>query len=567
MTRLRSGKPDSVSVATRTSSHGQINNFRRREDGSLIVFGLFIFVIMLMIGGMAVDLMRYEAQRTRLQSTLDRAVLAAASLDQPLSPEAVVADYFDKAGLSAYLQDVYVEDYNTSRKVTASANMRVNSTFLNLLGITHLSAPAGGAAQESASQTEISLVVDVSGSMGRTSASGQSKIYELRRAATRFVNIMQCDPENPDATTGCKVQPGKVSISLVPYSEQVVAGNNLLSRFYVTNEQNDSTCVTFREDEFLTTAMIPDASGIPAWVVPHQRTGHFDPWSSSRRNVGSWTCRVDQSWREIQPLVGEAAVLRTRINNLGATGNTSIDVGMKWGAALLDPSIQPVISSLVHVNQIEPAFDGRPYAWDERGVNKVIVLMTDGVNTNQHYLYDGYREGPSEVWRYGSKFSVFNEDTGLYYWDFEKSWQRWQDHPYGDGKYWYCRRSNGTDCRWINEDGDSTNDGPGTASQLDFPDLWKRKPTAWYEQFNWLNNPGSSYGNSVKNARLDDICKAAKAQDITVFAVGFEVTSESGQIMSKCASYPSYYFNADGTNLSHAFAAIAREISKLRLVN
>ena len=56
--------------------------FRREEDGSLIVFSLFIFVAMLMFGGIAVDLMIYENERTHIQNSTDRAVLAAANLNQ-----------------------------------------------------------------------------------------------------------------------------------------------------------------------------------------------------------------------------------------------------------------------------------------------------------------------------------------------------------------------------------------------------------------------------------------------------------------------------------------------------
>ena len=83
----------------------------------------------------------------------------------------------------------------------------------------------------------------------------------------------------------------------------------------------------------------------------------------------------------------------------------------------------------------------------------------------------------------------------------------------------------------------------------------------------WLDRPGSSHGSGTKNARLDDICDAAKDTGITVFSVGFEVTSSSATVMRNCASSPAHYFDVEGLDLTDAFAAIAREISKLRLVN
>ena len=82
---------------------GQRAGFLRSEDGSLIVFGLFVFLLMAVVAGMAVDFMRFETQRTRLQSTLDRAILAASSLDQTADPEYIVMDYFNKAGLGSFI--------------------------------------------------------------------------------------------------------------------------------------------------------------------------------------------------------------------------------------------------------------------------------------------------------------------------------------------------------------------------------------------------------------------------------------------------------------------------------
>jgi hypothetical protein len=231
----------------------------RSEDGSMVIFGLFLLLMMLTVGGLGFDFMRYEAQRTRLQATLDRAVLAAAAMDQPLDAKEVVLDYFAKAGLSGYIDanDIDVVNTLTSRRVTASASMTVDATLLRFVGIHSLSAPAAGSAEESASQTEISLVLDVSGSMGWNSQSGKSKIWELRNAARKFVNIVLCNPADPEETVDCTVEPGKVSVNIVPYSEQVLVGESLLSLFNATSEHVYSSCVTFAADDFTTTAITP----------------------------------------------------------------------------------------------------------------------------------------------------------------------------------------------------------------------------------------------------------------------------------------------------------------------
>ena len=54
--------------------------FAGDESGGAIVLGLVFFTLMIMMGGLAVDLMRFEHTRTTLQQTTDRAVLAAAAM-------------------------------------------------------------------------------------------------------------------------------------------------------------------------------------------------------------------------------------------------------------------------------------------------------------------------------------------------------------------------------------------------------------------------------------------------------------------------------------------------------
>ncbi len=516
--------------------------FAADERGSLIIFSMLLFVTMLLVGGLAVDVVRFEANRARLQSTLDRAVLAAASLDQTAEPVDVVLDYFARANLDAYIgpDDITSVTSLTSRQVTAEAGMDMPTTFTRLLGFESFYAPSAGTAEESASRTEISLVLDVSGSMSWWSSSGGgSKISLLREAATEFVNILMCNPADPSATTNCVVEPDTVSITMVPYSQQVVAGESLLEQLSVTAEHQNSACITFEAADFEDVGIDP--------AVLYKRTGNFD-WAWWRSHPSSWECPTD-SWRQILPMENQAQDLRDAIHDLGASGNTSIDLGTKWGAAFLDPSFRPVVQGLVDDGLVAAAFDDRPYDYTESGVNKIIVLMTDGVNTTQYYLKDEYRSGPSGIFYNTAdpdRLSVAMDDGNYYWFDDHDYWWEWnwtiQDHPYGDEE-------------------------PGDAVEYSFPQLWERYTLGWYDALPYMDYPASAFYDDEKNDQLDAICEAAKARNITIFAIGFEVTSASGAVMSDCASSPAHYFAVDGTDLSDAFNAIARQITALRLVN
>jgi len=563
-------------VAPRRSST-RLGTFGRDQDGSLLLFGMMILILMLWAGGLAIDAIRVETTRTNLQNTIDRAVLAAADLNQSDDAQAVVADYFDKAGLSQYLGAVTVSSTRASgqlsfRRVSASASATINTMFMNMLGIDTLVAASSGTAEEGITDLEISLVLDVSGSMGWSSSSGNSKIYELRNAAKDFVYYMMCNP-NETRTSGaaCSVEYGKVSITLVPYNEQVVAGANLLGEMNVTSEHLYSNCVTFSANQFQSAAIDPN--------VALKRTGHFDPWSNywNYASNNNRTCRLE-NWREIQPFMDDYQALEARIGNLSAGGYTSIDVGMKWGSALLDPGMQGTVTNLIAKNDgsggtvVNPVFAGRPYSYTKDYSMKVIVLMTDGVNTTQHYLKDAYRDGLSPIYRntaYTSRYSIYNANTGKYYYTYDGTWN---DFPYGDADGQVATTTN-TRCRWSwwygyrcwTTTSTSTLNQPGSAVQMTYPEVWNKFSTKWFAGWSWLSDPVSTWGNATKNARLQDVCDATKAQGVIVYTIGFEVSGNADTVMSNCASTPGHYFAANGTNLSETFGTIASSINQLRL--
>ena len=67
----------------------RVAHVTRAEDGNVATFCVLLFALMVMVGGLAVDLMRYEHTRTGLQQTLDRCTLAATALRQSLDAESV----------------------------------------------------------------------------------------------------------------------------------------------------------------------------------------------------------------------------------------------------------------------------------------------------------------------------------------------------------------------------------------------------------------------------------------------------------------------------------------------
>ena len=157
----RGAQTSAIAIA----AHKYARRFYRAEDGVVTIFTVFVLLMMLMVAGIGVDLMQNEMRRTALQNTVDRAVLAAADLDQTRPATEVVEDYFDKAGLGDYLTSVEPDLQLNYRNVIATAEMTSPTQFMSLLGVDELPVPAYSRAVEEVPNVEVSLVLDISGSM------------------------------------------------------------------------------------------------------------------------------------------------------------------------------------------------------------------------------------------------------------------------------------------------------------------------------------------------------------------------------------------------------------------
>lgn len=536
----------------------RLARFGAAEDGSVAIFGIMMFVLMIMLSGMAVDIMRYEAERTKIQNTLDAATLAAANLDQTLDPESVVDDYFNKAGLSKYLGSVQVDEGLNYRTVTADASTEIPTFFMKMMGINSLPLPAHGQAEERIGQVEISLVLDVSGSMA-----SNSKIQNLKVAAKQFIDTMFNS-----------VEPGKLSISIVPYAAQVTAGATLLNYYNYSRDHAYSYCIDFSSADF--------NSAVLSTTTALSQTGHFDPWY--RAKPPSLMVCPPSSARTILPFSGDKAALKAKIDGLQAEGNTSIDVGMKWGAALLDPSARSIVSSMIANGTAPASFEGRPFDYSDHEALKVIVVMTDGENTTRNVLNSPYNRGNSIVYKNSGTsrnnagqsgdgdYSIYDASRDQYW---VRSTSTWRDTPWGNGvELTNCYTSKRkTYCTETQDPG-----YPDGAQRMTWPQVWNDMSIDWfayymiYKAYNsssaynswWAALTGSVSSTTMDN-QLGSICTAAKGAGDIVYSIGFETSSHGASVLKSCASSPAHFFNVQGLDITTAFAAIASSINHLRL--
>ena len=511
-----------------------------------MVFGLMLFLSILLLVGVSLDVMHFETERTRAQYTLDRAVLAAADISQTAEAQTVVDDYFAKAGIEGF-EPVAVATkgtYNEWKKVVGSLEVTTDTWFMRMAGIETLSTPAAATAEEKIGNVEISMVLDVSGSMDDKVYDSKNKylgtkISLLRAAANSFVDTMFTNVQ------GAGTNQGKLSISVVPYHQQVQLTTEFADYLNLTNEHAKSNCVDFFSSDYATTS-ITDSQTLP-------RTAHADARSSSSQKTPSFRECYGYSYATMLPFSSNKTTIKNKISGLEAEGDTAIDIGAKWGIALLDPAMQDVMDEIIEDGG-DAALAGRPFDWTYIDTMKIMVLMTDGQNTNTYAVREPYRSGPSPMYWYKSGSTKYY----LYYRP-EKS---------GDYDYYYYNQSNGRGYWYRERD-------LGNLTQLSYQELWELFSLEWYGRY-YFDNAADSNTDfadiaiahadaSDKNARLKSVCDAAKAKGVTVFAIAYEATSAGQTALKNCVSADSYYYDAEGSTISDAFAGIANAINMLRL--
>lgn len=537
--------------------------FQRDESGALIVFGLMVMVLMLMIGGLAVDLMRYENTRTKLQNTLDRATLAAASLDQKLVPASVVQDYMQKAGLMDQMKNVQVTEGMNQRVVHTTGLADTQPFFLHLLGINKFDAPAASQAEQAISNVEIVLVLDVSGSM-----SGQ-KIASLKVAADEFVDTVTANDTHH-----------KVSIAIVPYNAQVNIGPQLAAKFNLTNRAGvtDVNCVEIPSTAAATqalslTAPMPmmayaDIVGATSKVSTFVSPIDVSFGAPSLVQTGAYKGTFNGSFCppskvNVVRLPGsDPTKLKSQIDAMVAGGNTSITLGMKWGVTLLDPSMQPVYAQFIASGDMQPELAGRPLAYDPTKVLKIIVLMTDGEHVAHNRITDAYKTGPSPIYRAGDGNYSIQFTSGRPTWAGSNTWfvphlSKWQSTAYAGG---------------------------GTAVQQDWAQIWanmRQTYVAWQFYARALGSsatsPSSSaYNNAISamvatyaqvnemDASLQTSCNQARANGVQIYGITIEAPTHGNEVITNCAD-PDRTFISDRNTIRSVFQTIAANLTQLRL--
>ncbi|MEQ8294140.1 MAG: VWA domain-containing protein [Roseovarius sp.] len=560
----------------------ELGRFGREEDGNAIILTLFMFVFMLIMAGLGIDLMRYEMERTHLQATLDSAVLAGAGA--PIGSEVndvkeIIEDYFTKNDMSQYLHDIDTDgdgddDIETSLNATrayAEASMTIDTYLMKLSGVDHLNAFGAAEAEVRTPKLEVSLVLDVSGSMEGT------KLTNLQAAAKKFVTTILNGSD-----------PGNTVISLIPFSWNVAPGREIYDALTVNETHDYSSCLRFYSSDYSSASINPSTAYDQQ--IYTSLYGGFDNLDAE------WRSCFPEDRAQILPYSMSEADLYARINALDADGNTSAHIGMKWGAAMLDPQFASVFTALQApgVDVVDDSLANIPSSYTEGDTLKIIVLMADGQNTDSYYFDENssYRGANSPL--YKITFQEMEFEYGYFTWNVSRrytssSYEGYCGYsffeciyePADDAKTSYFVR-NGSDYYdvdendWLNSHEMSNlraSEGYVGEERLTWEQAWGMMSPDWYGNLTGNWGPWNDYRYSeresggTKDTRMQAICSATKTQGVVVYTIGYSISSggNAETQLRACASSGNHYYPTNGSNISAAFSSIASNVQNLRL--
>ncbi|MFZ4809560.1 MAG: pilus assembly protein TadG-related protein [Hyphomicrobiaceae bacterium] len=382
-----------------------VSRFLRDRNGMISpLFGLMIAQLIALLG-LAVDFGRIVTVRYQVQAAVDAAALAGARAAQlattqdPIeaATEAATVFYNQSVPPDYVSSEFTVTPNGTASEFQVSATYWVPTPFLSVMSMLD---PRGGdsdapaACQGSAyscvqlttqatallatsgtggTAVEVSMMLDVTGSMAEGDGSGSTKMATLKLAAKDAVDILIPD----DASA-------HVRIALAPFAAGVNAGTyaSAVTGLAATSGRNKLIpCVIERIGTNSYTDAAPSAAN--GWIGSNAATNPPSGSSYTGRlgssdysRSGNCTSSAPNLAAAIVPLTSTKSTLKTTIDALGTNGGTAGQLGTAWAWYLLSPnwaSIWPSDSlpgSYATMNEFDK--NGNPM------LRKIAILMTDG---------------------------------------------------------------------------------------------------------------------------------------------------------------------------------------------
>ncbi|MBA5778932.1 pilus assembly protein [Stappia sp. F7233] len=321
------------------------------RNGSIAILAGLTIILLFMAAGAAIDFGRAISVRSAIGRALDASTLAGArllstSLATQAQVEKEVSDYFDANIASLGFSDVELSELHVqidpaNGKLVVDGSADVPTYFIRIAGIQTLTVGTLAESTYSSFDVEVSMVLDLSGSM-------RSYVGDLKTAVTSLLNILLPTDKEPSES--------KVRIALVPYAQGVRLSTTNANKI-TDNYVNTSGCVTERDGPNKYTDAYYSTDNDGKYDV-----GEFGGGSQQSKSGSKCPSTL------LQPLTEDRAKLDQIVSNMAVATYTAGHTGINWGWFTLSPNWSSLFSG-----------SSAPASYEDDDTLKFAILMTDGV--------------------------------------------------------------------------------------------------------------------------------------------------------------------------------------------
>jgi Flp pilus assembly protein TadG len=357
--------------------------FAQSERGAVLPLVGLGFMMLITVVGLAVDYGRAQMVQSKLHAALDAAGLAAASVAQSRTDAQIRVevqkfmeanfpqDYMNShaTGNSPYPGSFVTRiDIQRSGNNTVSLDLRAEATvdtaIMRVVGYDEMDVAAETEiSQERSNGFEMVLVLDNTGSMEYSGPNG-TRMQALKMAVTDMLNIFYGET----GAAGNVDSYDNMFIGIVPFGRQVnvgsaqatgsrwmkpnaAAANSVAGTVYCVDDGPED-----RDVQYATTNVRPASAA--TYFVQNQ--------------VNKQNCGI----RQMTPMRTSRAQIQNAVDAMSGAGTTRADIGAAWGWRMLSPSWQGMWN-----HSASARFNNLPLPRNTKGMDKVVVILTDGENT------------------------------------------------------------------------------------------------------------------------------------------------------------------------------------------
>jgi Flp pilus assembly protein TadG len=357
---------------------------RDRKGNVAIVFALTLVPVAGATGA-AIDYSLANANRSSMQKSLDATALALAKL-MPLSQAQLDTQGWQifQAGLGNLRVKVIpsglIITTPSTGKLVLTATGEYTPSLSGVIGINTFPVGARSEVTWGLKKLELALALDNTGSMDSS-----NKMTELKKAAKNLMTTLKNAAKNP----------GDVKVAIIPFNTLVNTGENTSTTWIKKGDWDNKEGNCSREDRWgneYTPKSVCQANG-GTWTPKTFNNTNFkgcvedrdkDPTASANYDAKDTTPDATSATKfparrctypvaQILPLTYDWTALNTKIDDMQPAGATNVTIGLAWAWHALTPNL-PLTQAAA------PAAD----------LSKIIILMTDGLNTQNRWDGNGF---------------------------------------------------------------------------------------------------------------------------------------------------------------------------------